>query len=288
MRALDSIIEELDSFPTLPDVAVEVLSRIDAPDATLEEIADRISLDQSLAGRIIKLANSALFGASRPAESLKPAIFRLGSRETKLAVTAVAIMDALPEGLQPETVRAFWIQALACALVGRHIARDLAYPDPDEAYLAGLVHRIGEVLLAVQVPERFQRAISAAKECGMPMCVALTEEFGCDHAEIGAHLLTVWNFPIPILEAVRFQFTPERAGDVGLLASIVYASDHIAADLGLGLRDPSYEPGAWLDDIPPMLVTQMSRCQKVSLGAYIEEARASLEAVTEFAQSVFS
>jgi HD-like signal output (HDOD) protein len=287
MRAVDRIVDQLDAFPTLPDVAVEVLSRIDAPDVTLEEIADKLSLDQSLAARIIKLANSALFAASRPAESLRPAVFRLGTREVKLVVTAVAIMDALPPGLSADTVRAFWVQSLAAALVGRKLAADIGYPDPDEAYLAGLVHRIGEVLLAVQLPDRFNRALDEAKAIGLPRYVALTGEFGCDHAEIGAHLLSVWNFPIPILEAVRYQFTPARAGGGGLLAAIVCCADHIALDLGLGLPDPTYTPGAWIEKLPPLLTERLERCRGIDLRDYIEHARESLDGVAEFAPSIF-
>ena len=287
MDPLDEIVKDIDQFPTLPDVAVQVSSKLSDENASLDQIAEMISLDQSLASRIIQLANSPLFASSRPAESLKPAIFRLGCREVGVVITTVAVMQAVPPLPPPYDLRTFWTLALASAMVSRKLAHDFRYPDPEEAYLAGLVHLMGEVYLAVQFTERFERAIKTASGDGLPFSAALTEEFGRDQAEVGARLLTQWNFPIPILEAVRFQFTPDRSEAEPLLAGILFAADHICRDVGLGLTDPAYIAGDWMEKLPMVLEERVER-DGHDFQEYVSHTKEQMSAIEEFARSVFS
>ncbi len=287
MHTLDDILRQIDRFPTLPDVALRVARKLEDDDVALDQIAEMIALDQSLAGRIIKLANSALYGSNRPAESLRAAMLRLGTREIRAAVLAVAVMEVLPPLPPPYSLRAFWVQSLGSALIGRMVAKDLGYPDPEEAYLAALVHLIGEGFLSVLFTKRFESALSSARSEGLPLAVGLVEEFGCDQAEVGSRLLAHWNFPLPILEAVRHQLHPDRAGGNALLASIVFAADHIARDAGLCIEDPAYETGAWVAKLPAPLEERISRSRGIKVQTYLERLSSTLDEIEAFANSVF-
>lgn len=286
MDAIDAIVQQVDQFPTLPDVALRAMRQLDSEDATLDEITDTISLDQRLAGRIMKLANSPAFGATRPAESLKPAIFRLGMREVRVAVLTVAVMDAIPSLPPPHDLRTFWTLALASAMVARSLADDLGYENPEEAYLAALVHLIGEVFLALQFTQRYEEAIATSRADDLPFECAVVEKFGCDHAAVGARVLLEWNFPPAIIEAVRCQFRPERAETHGLLASLVFASDRMCRDLGLGSDAPK-EVGAWLKSIPAVLQTRLESSRYPDFEHYMSQMRERLDQIEEFARAIF-
>jgi len=286
LDAIDAIVQQVDQFPTLPEVALRAMRQLDSDEATLDSITDTISLDQRLAGRIMKLANSPVFGATRPAESLKPAIFRLGMREVRTAVMTVAVMDAIPRLPPPHDLRTFWTLALASALIARRLAEDLGYEDPEEAYLAGLVHIIGEVFLALQFTARYEEAIETSRNDDLPFECALVEKFGCDHATVGARVLGEWNFPRAIIEAVRYQFRPDRAEEHEFLAAIIFAADRLCRDLGLG-SEPPKEAGAWRSAVPAVLQARLESSRYPDFDHYATEMSERLDEIEEFARAIF-
>jgi HD-like signal output (HDOD) protein len=285
--AIDAIVQQVDQFPTLPEVALRALRQLDSEETTLDAITDTISLDQRLAGRIMKLANSPVFGATRPAESLKPAIFRLGMREVRTAVMTVAVINAIPKLPYPHALRTFWTRALASAMTARRLAEDLGYENPEEAYLAALVHLIGEVFLALQFTQRYEEAIATSVADDLPFEAAVVEKFGCDHATVGARVLLEWNFPPAIIEAVRCQFRPGRADAHILLASLVFVSDRMCRDLGLGSEVPK-EPGTWVKSIPEVFQKRLESSRYPDFEHYMAEMRERLGEIEEFARAIFS
>ena len=108
MTGLEQLTQNLDRFPTIPQVALKVIRELEAPDCDLEQVAEMITLDAVLAARVIKLANSPIFGAEVPARSAKQAVVRLGTKETRNTIQAVAVMNTLPELPEPLNVIHFW------------------------------------------------------------------------------------------------------------------------------------------------------------------------------------
>jgi HD-like signal output (HDOD) protein len=287
MDPATQLVEQVEQLPTLPDVALKVNEELEKEDFSLTKVSEMIALDAALSGPIMQLANSVMFGATSPVANLNTAIVRLGTREVKNLVMTVSIMKSLPKLPSPYTLRSFWSLGLASAITARRIAADLRYGDPEEAYLAALVHLMGEALLAFGHSDRFLQAIHTAQEDGIPMDAALEEEFGCGHPDVCAHLLEIWNFPEPILAAARHQLMPSEAGDAETLATIVFAADRICRDLALGVQDSLHHPDPWIGDIPAGFVERIREVGFPDLTFYLIELQNDLEQIEDFTTSIF-
>jgi HD-like signal output (HDOD) protein len=287
MDPATQLVEQVEQLPTLPDVALKVNEELEKEDFSLTKVSEMIALDAALSGPIMQLANSVMFGATTPVANLNTAILRLGTREVKNLVMTVSIMKSLPKLPAPYTLRSFWSLGLASAITARRIAADLRYADPEEAYLAALVHLMGEALLAFGYSDRFQQAIQTSQEDGIPMDVALEEEFGCGHPDVCAHLLQTWNFPEPIVETARHQLMPAEAGDAETLATIVFAADRICRDLALGIQDSLHHPDPWIEDIPEAFVERIREVGFADLTFYLIELQNDLEQIEDFTTSIF-
>jgi HD-like signal output (HDOD) protein len=287
MDHVEALIEGIDQFPTLPDVATRALAELESEDCDFEDVASLVSLDPILAGRVLKLANSAFFGTGQRQATVKPAIARLGINEVRNCILTVAVMHAIPELPEPHSAKRFWTLSLSSALVGQKLAKDLDYEEPDRAYMAGLVHLVGEAVLAIQFTERFRTAIAVARQDSIPFVSALAEEFGCDHAAVTARILRDWKFPDAIVRAVRLQFTPAQAKHDALLAGIVAASDGLCRDLGLGLEEPAYEPRGWIAKLPNVFFAALRGSGEGEVGAYLDGITDEVKELIDFALTVF-
>jgi len=158
VTSVERFFESLPTLPVIPEVALRAQQMLDDPDVHLGKLADVLSLDPVLAVRVSRVANSPLYGARSCTMSLRQAVQHLGIPETRRIVMTVAVMNALPELPPPMTMHVFWRLGLGTALVGRQLAEDIKYPRPEQAYLAGLVHTLGEATLALNRPAEFGRA----------------------------------------------------------------------------------------------------------------------------------
>jgi len=283
----DRLVREIERFPTLPNVATRALEELERAECDFDEVASLISLDPVLAGRVLRLANSAYFGAVQRAAGVNAALCRLGIRECRALILTVALMDALPELPAPHNAKVFWTLSLASALVAQRMAQDIGYEPPERAYLAGLVHLLGEALLAIQFTDRFIASIEVGKRDGLPLAVSLAEEFGCDHAGLSAHILERWSFPADVVEAVRCQFVPEACRNAKLLACLIVASDGICRDFGLGLEDATYGRRSWLSKLPSAFGAEIRAVHREGVEAYFDSLSESVHEAIDFATTVF-
>jgi len=286
-HSVDRLVREIERFPTLPSVAMEALEELERSECDFEEVASLISLDPVLAGRVLRMANSAYFGAVHKAEDVDSALCRLGIRECRALILTVALMNAVPELPTPMSAKVFWTLSLASALVAQKLAQDLRYEPPERAYLSGLVHLLGEAVLAIQFTDRFRKAIEVSLQDSLPLVVCLTEEFGCDHAALTSHILERWYFPAEVIQAVRYQFTPNYAPEASLLPSLVVASDGICRDFGLGLEDSHYTRRGWVAKLPPAFSQALRSAGHYDLERYLVSLDNDVQEAIDFAVTVF-
>ncbi len=285
---LGELLCDLDQFPTIPDLALRIIRALEDPEVDLDQVAEWIEREPVLAARVVRLARSPMFGALGPDGSLRRAILLLGTSETRRVVLSVAIMNCLPELPAPLSVVSFWTLGLGTALAARHLAQDLKYGNPEWAYLAGLVHSLGEAYLAVRFTPRYQQAIEHALERRAPFETTIAQEFGINHPSICAEILRCWSFPEAIAEAVEFHLEPDCAPNQRSLASLVFVADRVCRDLGLGPVDPSHVPRIWVDEIPADLFERIEGLGYPDVEIYLQEQADVLSGVTELARSLFS
>jgi len=287
MDNVDRLLRDMECLPTLPTVATAALAELDRADCDAGEVASLVSLDPVIAARILRLSNSAFFGMEQKAETVEAAIARLGTRECRGLIVTVALMDSFPTLPAPHNAKVFWTLSLAAALMAQKLAVDVGYAQPERAYLAGLVHRLGEAVLAIQFTPRFSSAIATSERDGLPLVVSLTEEFGCDHAALTARILQHWAFAEPIVDAVRSQLSPGSARCDVMLAGIVAAAEGICRDRGLGLCEPGRTARDWLSKLPQELDAVVRRTGFGSIPVYLDSLSNAAEEAIDFARTVF-
>lgn len=202
------------SLPSIPALGLELLSIIRKPIDSIDmrELVSLVEKDPTLVARILRVSNSVYYGVRREVTSVRHAITLVGLDETINYLNFYLIKAVMPEcpTLNHFSADDFWSHSWSTAVAARMLGRPqlLVTALPGELYLAGLLHDIGKVVLAVHMTEDFEKALEMAHVTQIPLHEAEKHIFGVDHALLGAHLLDNWNLPGWILDAVAFHHDP--------------------------------------------------------------------------------
>lgn len=198
-------IGELPSLPSAFLAAVQVLSRDDAPAAACIEAIER---DQALTVRVLRLANSAFYGTPGQVARIGDAVQMLGLRTVASTLAAVSLRGSLGsvrcEGFNFDR---YWRHSLCTAIAAREMAK-LASIDTGEAFLLGLLHDVGQLVLAMSSPALAAQALQLCRSETVSMHAAELRVFGVSHAEVGAAVARQWNFPTSISEGIAGHHGP--------------------------------------------------------------------------------
>ncbi|HAT33145.1 MAG TPA: histidine kinase [Janthinobacterium sp.] len=241
----DDVVANLTDLPSLPAVVMELLNSIDQEDVDISVLAKKVSHDQALTAKTLRLANSSLYGLQVKVTTIQQAITYLGFQTTRNLITAAAVTGCFPEGqCEGFDDKAFWHHSIATAACAKVLARQIRF-NQDYAFTGGLLHDIGRLVLVTSFPQHFARVISyrVAHDCSM--LVAERAVLGIDHVEAGLALAEHWNFSDTMRLAIAGHHDPEAPG-AGFLASIVHVADAVVYALDLA------QVG---DDLVPQLST---------------------------------
>ncbi|MCP4600199.1 MAG: HDOD domain-containing protein [Proteobacteria bacterium] len=224
-----------EGLKTFPVVAQQVLAVLANEDFTIAEVTKIIEQDPSLASSVLRMANSALFAASKSVDSINKAFVRLGVKAVRDIVYTVATMEMFSDTIgMGKEVRDHC--ASTAALV-QYLAIDLAPKNTQGIFLCGLMHDVGKMLLiesqeSVIGMSRINYQSGTRAEPHPPDTVHITERntIGYDHAVLAGHILTNWKLPDPIPKIVAWHHQPARAysnPEVGLMVAILRIADQI-------------------------------------------------------------
>src|SRR5450631_4764403 len=199
-----SRIEGLHQIPTIPAVLAPLLRYLEQPVEQLDvqRVTEMIAQDKSLAAQCLQMANSPLFGRWQKVDSLRGAIVGLGFLRVSDIAMSCGVLNLMPTdstGIDPVV---FWEHSLGCALVCRHFARKISYPDPGKAYLAGLLHDLGIIVNLWVLPKEFREAFEFARAEGIPLHEAEQSVLGFTHCESGRLLADKWEVAPDLREVV--------------------------------------------------------------------------------------
>jgi putative nucleotidyltransferase with HDIG domain len=230
------------SLPTIPPVLTGIIALIDDDRAGAKKLVELIERDQALTARLLRLANSAFFGQARKVSTIPRAVLLLGFSTVRNLALGVKVWDTLGTGVSRKELEALWMHAVQVASAARSIARQQRQVNPDEAFTTGLLHDVGQLVLALRFKEMYwdtaRRATSTEHLVGLEQLT-----LGVDHAEVGSWLLEAWNLPALMVEAVRRHHDPEaRTG----LAGTIAASNRLA-------HRTDFHTGVLADDAAPIL-----------------------------------
>ena len=235
-KRLDNLIRQVQDLPSLPIAVTRVMQLTNDPKAGLSDVAHALASDQGLAARVLKLANSAYYGSSRRIGTVSEAVVILGMRTTRNLTLATSCQDMLEREVQGYFLPrgALWRHSLACAAAAQNLARRAHFRGTEEAFVAGLLHDIGKVVMSAYLKAEFAQVLTRVAKGRLTFSDAEREVLGFDDAEVGARLLERWNLPSTLVTAVRYHHAPSQAPE-SLLAALVHVADTICLTLGIGL-----------------------------------------------------
>ncbi|GIV01072.1 MAG: HD family phosphohydrolase [Actinomycetota bacterium] len=234
---VQDLLREANRLPTLPSVAMLVMELANDPTSAAEDLARIIEGDPTLAGRVLRIANSAYYGLSRKLDTVKQAVVVLGFNTVRSLAVSAAVMDKFrPAGVDFDWP-ALWQHSFAVGLASRVLARRIGRTREEEErfFTAGLLHDIGKVVLAQYFPDEFARIVRRLAEGAPSFYDAERETQGLTHAEVGGFLGTQWNLPDSIVRGIRFHHAPAEAkGDDDHIAKATHLANILVKTRGIG------------------------------------------------------
>lgn len=228
----DDIVAHLDDLPSLPVVVMELLNSIDQEDIDISVLAKKVSYDQALTAKTLRLANSSQYGLQVKATTIQQAITYLGFQTTRSLIMSAAITGCFPEGrCAGFDDKEFWRHSVATAACAKVLARQIRF-NQDYAFTAGLLHNIGRLVLVSSFPEHYAQVIAWRAEHDSTVLEAERTVLGVDHVQAGAALAERWNFSDTMRVAIGNYPTPEAPG-AGFLASLIHVANAIVCALDL-------------------------------------------------------
>lgn len=235
--ALALVLKKVNELPSLPIVTNKVITLIDDPEVSAPQVCEMICRDQVLTTKILKLVNSAYYGLPRKVSTLTDAVTILGLDTLRTLTISVSAFRTFSKGagVKGLTSNQVWQHSIACAAAAKIIARKISFAQAEQAFLAGLLHDIGKMVLLNFLPEEYSLAIEKTNTDGINLVRAEMEVFGIDHAQLGKILVEKWNLPDILTEPIAGHHKPGQGGEHLLITRIVHLANAVAVSAGYGL-----------------------------------------------------
>jgi len=216
-------------LPTLPPVLDEITKMIEDEHSTPKQIAEIISKDQVLSAKVLKMVNSPIYGFPRRINTIQHALVLLGFNVIRGIIISTSVFDVITQSMV-----GLWEHSLGCATASKIIADQLNLKDPEEYAVTGLLHDIGKVVVALQLPEEKKEIDLLVKEEDISYMEAERKVLGFSHDRVNSWLAEHWNLPLNIKEGLTYHHNPRFAQFHPDCASVVHVADVITRVLELG------------------------------------------------------
>jgi HD-like signal output (HDOD) protein len=218
------LVEEIEELPTLPDILSVIASVVNDPTSSAADLAKVIASDSSLSAKILKFANSAAFGFSRKISNIQDAVTLLGFKETQELALSASVLDYLVD-MAALDFKAYWNHSFTCATLTRLIALNLKSRETESTFVAGLLHDVGKLVLAMGMRDKQEQVNSLCSTDNMTRLEAEEKVLGLNHAEAGYLLGEHWLLPSTLTNAIRYHHIPELEPEPRSLAAIIFLAN---------------------------------------------------------------
>jgi HD-like signal output (HDOD) protein/CheY-like chemotaxis protein len=208
---LRHLISRMDRLPSMPSLYVQIVDKLKDPDVGVEEIGGIVALDLAMTAKILKLVNSAFFGLGRQISSPAEAVCYLGIETIKALVLSIhAFSQFTTAKLGTFSLDSLWAHSQNTAGLAKEITRieDADRRLQDDAFVAGLLHDTGKLVLASNFPSEYDQVLRTGRAGRLALLAAEEHTFGANHADIGGYLLGLWGLPVPVVEAIALHHQP--------------------------------------------------------------------------------
>ncbi len=230
-------------LPSFPQAAAKLLDASKDEKSSLADLSKIVETDPGISIRVLEIVNSAMYGLRRKITALSEAVVYLGLDEIKKLAIGMTVFEKLFKSGNAEKFDRllFWRHCISVAVLSMEIAKETQYPDPEEAYISGLLHDIGKVLLDVQGRVNYGDLIGEL-ETSTDLVIEKERNFlGLGHDDVGAYFCSLWKLPEKLALAVKYHHQPfDHLGltpEENLLISIVSVADFLCWTQGIGSFD---------------------------------------------------
>jgi len=236
-------------LPALPRVAAELATLTDDPDTACEQLAEIVVREPVLAGRMLRLVNSAYFGLSQEVTDIRHAVFLLGARRVRtVALTAAVISAFRGSKAAGFDLDRFWRHSISVAAVCATLARRCGTFEAETAFSLGLLHDLGKLLLVRYRPEDAERVIENAGRSHLSFYECERRAVPVTHPETGAWLAERWGLPAVLIGGLATHHDPPD-GDLQPIDAALRFADYLCVIKGIttsgSCGEADLPPEAW-------------------------------------------
>jgi HD-like signal output (HDOD) protein len=262
------LISRMSALPSLPSLYAEIVKELQSPDASIRHVGDIIARDPGMTAKMLQLVNSAFFGIRRVVSNPVDAATFLGLETIQSLVLSLHAFAKFEGCRIPDcSIEQIWSHSMATGVLAKQImeCENAGKAQTAEAFTAGLLHDLGKLVLAFNLPREYGEVLARSALDGVPLQGAEREVLGSTHADVGAYLLGLWGLPDPIIEAVALHHHPSDCAEkvFGPLAAV-----HVAD--ALESQNPSRREHA-----APAAQPDLAYLNAVGKAARFEDWRAS-------------
>jgi HD-like signal output (HDOD) protein len=235
---LQQLVGGIDTLPSTPKVYTQLVELLAREETSLDEVAEILKQDQAMSAKVLQMVRSAFFGAHVDTISIDEAVARLGFNVIKSMALTAGVFEAFKQKTE--------VPGFSAAAEQQHslnVARASAVvlrgkPEADDAFMAGMLHDVGKLVLAAKLPEVLKAVVERSSAEQRPMHAIEKEELDTTHAEIGGYLLGIWGLPRSVVEAVAYHHVPYELACPGLDAvTAVHVADVLVRELNPNSED---------------------------------------------------
>jgi len=233
LTGVPDIVRRINALPTLPAILARVRVVMEDARSSASDVAQVISSDPAIASKVLQVANSAAYGFPRKIADIAQAVAWLGLKETYHIALSVRALDMFVQDKRFDYER-FRAHSAQCAAAANTLAKRCGLHDKPGIFAAGLLHDIGKLVLVDALLERYAKIAARIAEEGHESVLIEEDELGMSHAEVGYLLAEHWQFPLEMVEAIRFHHKPELAEQDKAFTSVIALANRVAHDAATG------------------------------------------------------
>lgn len=247
---VENLVQDVSTIHSLPLFYSRLSEAINHPRSSIADVAKIISEDQGLTARILKLANSPIFGCFSKIESITQAVTIIGVQQVRELALAISVMDVF-KGIPKDLVNMeqFWRHSIVTGLTARLLATSQREANLERFFVGGILHDVGRLVMFIKIPDLCREILEECRSNRLLLHQAERERLSFDHADVGGNLLRRWKIPPRIAEPVEFHHRCQRAEQYPRETSILHFADVIAHALEIGgsgeICVPRLDPNVW-------------------------------------------
>lgn len=230
---IETLLDEVVTLPSMPDVVLKVTELINQPDCSLGEVGKVISTDPAIAFKMFRLVNSAYYGLRQEVTSVEHATVLLGAKVIRNLVLSATVFEAIGGATE-----VYLRHCVACGVAMKALCAEGPLAEhlgsPDEAFIYGLIHDIGKVFFEEFMPDQYDEVAAMTEQEGISCREAELRVIGVDHAELGLRLAEKWRLSEPIINAVGGHHDLNLCADeYHTLAATLGVADYLVGACGM-------------------------------------------------------